>query len=109
MRFIAFCDVQKYLRYTTIKSYVCGIRFFDLTKGGFNPLENLYGQPLVSLQATLTGPKKKYTNYPKRIRLPFTCDILYKICLLLRRGFFDSYTSILIEAACVMAFFGFLR
>ncbi|CAG2237187.1 unnamed protein product [Mytilus edulis] len=109
MRFIAYCESNKHLRYSTIKSYLCGIRFYYLLKGGVNPLENFVGKPLPKLKSVLVGLKKKHAIMPKRIRLPITFDILYKMCFLLRNCIFDSYTDVLIEAACVTAFFGFLR
>ena len=82
MRFVVFCETQKHLRYATIKSYLCGIRYFFLQKGGYNPLENAYGKPLLGLKSILTGLKKKQTNYPKRTCLPITCSILYSMCSL---------------------------
>jgi hypothetical protein len=42
MRFIAFCETQKHLRYSTIKSYLCSICFFYLQKGGFITLEHFW-------------------------------------------------------------------
>ncbi|VDI03028.1 Hypothetical predicted protein [Mytilus galloprovincialis] len=55
MRFIAYCESNKHLRYSTIKSYLCGIRFFYLLKGGVNPLENFVGKPLPKLKSVLVG------------------------------------------------------
>jgi hypothetical protein len=109
MRFIAFCETQKHLRYSTIKSYLCSIRFFYLQQGGFNPLENLFGKPLPNLRIVLIGLKKKHSNFPKRVRLPITFDILHNMCTLLRKGVFNLFIDSLLEAACVIAFCGFLR
>jgi hypothetical protein len=50
MRFIAFCETQKHLRYSTFKSYLCSIRFFYLQQGGFNPLENFLANPYLILE-----------------------------------------------------------
>jgi hypothetical protein len=108
MRFIAFCETQKHLRYSTIKSYLCSIRFFYLQKGGFNPLEKFFGKPLPNLRIVLMGLKKKHSNFPKRVRLPITFDILHNMCTLLRKGVFNLFIDSLLEAACVIAFFGFL-
>ena len=38
MRFVAFCDEHKHLKYNTVKLYLCGIRFYYLKHAGFNPL-----------------------------------------------------------------------
>jgi hypothetical protein len=41
--------------------------------------------------------------------LPITFGLLRDICHLLRQMYFTPYTDILLEATCVMAYFGFLR
>ena len=109
MRFIAFCETQMHLRYSTIKSYLCSICFFYLQKGGFNPLENFFGKPLPNLRIVLMGLKKKHSDFPKRVQLPITFDILHKMYTLLHKGVFNLFIDSLLEAACVVAFFGFLR
>ena len=55
------------------------------------------------------GLKKKHSDFPKRVRLPITFDILHKMCTLLRKGVFNLFIDSLLEAACVVAFLGFLR
>ena len=94
MRFIAFCETQKHLRYSTIKSYLCSIRFFYLQKGGFNPLENFFGKPLPNLRIVLMGLKKKHCNFPKRVRLPITFDILHITCVPCSAKEFSTYLLI---------------
>lgn len=110
MYFVAHCDENLHLSYSTIKLYLSGIRFFYLKMKGFNPLENMSGQPSPCLQTILNGVKKKQAStHVKRTRLPITSSILCKICHLLHSGLFDMFTSSLLEAACTAAFFGFLR
>jgi hypothetical protein len=55
------------------------------------------------------GLKKKHSDFPKRVQLPITFDILHKMYTLLRKGVFNLFIDSLLEAACVVAFFGFLR
>lgn len=109
--FVAFCDEHLKLAYTTIKLYLSGIRYFYLRIKGFNPLQNSVGQNSACLQSILTGVKKKQSLYSisKRTRLPITLSILKKMCNLLRSGILDMFTSYMFEAACTVAFFGFLR
>ncbi|XP_062587031.1 uncharacterized protein LOC134248642 [Saccostrea cucullata] len=109
--FVAFCDDHLRLAYSTIKLYLSGIRYFYLRLKGCNPFQNNAGQNLICLQSVLTGVKKKQSMYavPKRSRLPITMSILTKMCQLLRSGIFDMFTSYMFEAACTVAFFGFLR
>ncbi|XP_061172148.1 uncharacterized protein LOC133181619 [Saccostrea echinata] len=80
--FVAFCDEHLKLAYSTIKSYLSGIRYFYLRLKGFNPFHISVGQNSFCLQSILTGVKKKQSRYaiPKRSRLPITMSILTKIC-----------------------------
>ncbi|XP_071158740.1 uncharacterized protein [Mytilus edulis] len=108
MRFVAFCDEHKSLKYSTIKLYLCGIRYYYLQYAGFSPLEQ-YGKPLLCLQSILNGLKKKQKGCVKRPRLPITMSLLYKMVMLLRNNFFSLFNNVMLEAACVVAFFAFLR
>ena len=108
MRFVAYCDEHKKLRHSTIKLYLCGIGFYYLKHGGFNPLTSS-GKLLECLSSILNGLKKKQGSIVKRQRLPITMPILSKMCSLLRMYVFGSFNSIMLEAACTIAFFGFLR
>lgn len=105
MRFVAYCDEHKNLKYSTVKLYLCGIRFYYLRFGGFNPIE-CNGRPMICLKTILTGLKKKVPNV-KRIRLPITVNILYRMCKLLRSNIFSNFVCVMLEAACVMAFLDF--
>jgi hypothetical protein len=109
--FVAHCDENLHLAYTTIKLYLSGIRYFYLRMKGFNPLESPSGFTLTCLHTILTGVKKKQSLHQmsKRTRLPITMSILHKICVLLQSGIFDTFTSGMLETACIVAFFGFLR
>ncbi|CAG2243511.1 unnamed protein product [Mytilus edulis] len=108
MRFVAYCAEHKQLCHSTIKLYLCGIRFHFLKYGGFNPLIS-FGKPLECLKTILIGLKKKQGSTVKRKRLPITMSILSKMCKLLHTCIFGNFNSIMLEAACTTAFFGFLR
>ena len=105
MRFVAYCDEHKNLKYSTVKLYLCGIRFYYLRFGGFNPIE-CNGRPMICLKTILIGLKKKVPNV-KSIRLPITVNILYRMCKLLRSNIFSNFVCVMLEAACVMAFLDF--
>jgi hypothetical protein len=107
--FCAFCSEKLQLRFSTIKLYLSGIRFYYLRNWGFSPLEGANGQGLQCLHTILTGIKKKQMDNVRTLRLPITADILRRMCLLLTAGTFTVFTDSLIQAACVVAFFGFLR
>jgi hypothetical protein len=109
--FVAHCDQYLHLAYTTIKLYLSGIRYFYLRIKGFNPLESSSGYTSTCLHTVLTGLKKKQSlcHVSKRTRLPITMSILHRICVLLQSGVFDHFTSSMLEAACTVAFLGFLR
>lgn len=98
--FVAYCTSRLHISYSTIKLYLCGIRFKclelnidypDLTK-------------LRRLKAILNGVKRTYKTKPKP-RYPITFDILKKVCLWLRQD--SSYEDLLLETMCTVAFFGF--
>ncbi|XP_062607287.1 uncharacterized protein LOC134269078 [Saccostrea cucullata] len=108
MRFAAFCDEHKQIKHSTIKLYLCGIRFFYLKQGGFNPMLK-DGKPLECLKTILVGIKKKQGSTSKCVHLPITMPILSQMCNLLKMSVFGYFNSFMLEAACVAAFFGFLR
>ncbi|CAC5380327.1 unnamed protein product [Mytilus coruscus] len=63
---------------------------------------------LYRLDALYRGIKKNEKKSTKP-RLPITFTILKDICQFLRKGYYTPYVDILLEAACVTAYFGFLR
>ncbi|CAC5368339.1 unnamed protein product [Mytilus coruscus] len=60
----------------------------------------------VKLTKTRNTENEKKSTKP---RLPITFTILKDICQFLRKGYYTPYVDILLEAACVTAYFGFLR
>ncbi|XP_048239850.1 uncharacterized protein LOC124136472 [Haliotis rufescens] len=105
IRFVAHCYRRMLLRYSTIKSYLCGIRFRYLQVGLPNPWTS---GSLIRLQTIVQGVKR-HQGLSTSPRLPITTPILAKIVMALNHGVFDPYTCGLLKAVCCLAFFGFLR
>lgn len=108
VHFATHCHINLRLKYSTIKLYICGIRYRFLEAGIISIFNSDCPSKLYRLEAVYKGIKKTEAQIT-RIRLPITFTILKKICLLLRKGMFSPYINCLMETACVIAFFGFLR
>ena len=106
--FVAYCIHGLKIKASTIKSYLCGVRFHYLRAGFNNPLESPEGQVYMRLHTILTGAKKIH-GQQRRPRLPITYNILHRMCHLLRCGVFTPFLDIMLETACTLAFCGFLR
>lgn len=107
--FVCYCaDILK-IRYTTIKLYLCGIRFYFIESHGRDPLCTLYGTPLHQLQYILRSIKRTQIPVPSR-RKPITADIVRDICHLLdSRSMYGNFTDCMMAACITLAFFAFLR
>lgn len=108
MYFVTHCAHSLRLSYTTIKTYLSGIRNAYIQLGLGDPLLDSNGTQLSRLQLIMRGIHKQQKTY-QRPRLPITVDILNNICILLQAGVFGKYTDKLLHTTCVLAFFGFLR
>jgi hypothetical protein len=106
--FVAYCFRHLNLQYSTIKLYLCGIRYKYLQSNVQSPFEKPDQSNLKKLALVLKSVKRLQGAMP-RIRLPITFDILEKICYRLRKGVFNNFVDCLIETTCTVAFFGFLR
>ena len=106
--FVCHCTSNLKLCYTTIKSYLAGIRNCYIKAGYNNPLCNSQGETCPRLELLLRGVKKEFSN-PTNTRLPITGYILRTVLRKLQCGLFGSYLDVLMQAACLLAFFGFLR
>jgi hypothetical protein len=106
--FIAHCFKNLKLKYGTIKLYLSAIRYHAgraaLLTPGANPFPEFSKQVEVIMRAV-----KKQTATPTRTRLPITFPILVRIFDLLQRGYFTPFWDLLLQTACVLAFYGFLR
>lgn len=106
--FVAHCHANLHITSTTIKSYLAGVRNHYITHGLGNPLCTNEGEPYHQLELIIRGIKK--TEVPRRVsRQPVTPDILLAICRSLQKGLFGPYMDQMMQAACLLAFFGFLR
>lgn len=105
--FVAHCFHSLTIRYSTIKLYLCGIRFMYLERGIVNPLGDT-STPLLRLEAIVRAVKK-VQGVSTFIRLPITVPILSQIITYLERGIFSVYEDILVQTMCSLAFFAFLR
>ena len=106
--FVVHCSDNLHLAFTTIKSYLAGIRNFYIAAGMNHPLQQSNGSPFLRLQLVLKGIRKQQSK-PSRPRLPITTFILRNIISILDQGIFGAYLDLLMKTACSMAFFGFMR
>lgn len=105
--FITFCHKRLYLRESTIRLYLAGIRYNYLKAGLPNPWQSQSGV-LVRVNLILKGIKRNQ-GISQRTRLPFTADIVFIMCSTLKAGLFTPFLDALMQAAVLIAFFGFLR
>ena len=103
--FVAYCFEHLKLKFTTIKLYLCGIRYSYMINGVESPFDKM---PLQRLHAALSGIKR-LQGLHRNPKLPITADILLKLCQCLDSGYFDYFTNTLMKAVLLVAYFGFLR
>ena len=103
--FVAQLDDEK-LKYSTIKTYLSGVRFLHIAEGHPNPFVGA----LPRLDYVLRGVKKREVEHGvvRKQRLPISPDILRRI-----QQVWSSAAAlpdtIMLWAACTLCFFGFLR
>ena len=103
MQFSTYCHQSLNLSYSTIKLYLCGIRYNYLIAGVANPFEG-QGNNFLQLQMLLKGIKRNTTS-SSRTRLPIDSTILYMLCKHLRKGVFNTFEDVMMETAYIVAFF----
>lgn len=106
--FVAHCQQNLQLAYSTIKMYLAGIRYHYISEGFENPCVDQTGNMYPKLSLMLKGIKKSQSSNSTQ-RGPITSSILMSMCHQLRSGFLSFYEDKLMLAACLTAFFGFLR
>lgn len=106
--FVAHCYSVLRISHSTIKLYLCGIRFQYLMTNVPSPFSDDTGRHVLRLQMILKAVKK---NCPRSVlrRYPITASVLTKICVTLKHGLFTPYTDFMLHTVCTVAFFGFLR
>ncbi|XP_063447153.1 uncharacterized protein LOC134726671 [Mytilus trossulus] len=84
--FIAHCFQILSLQYSTIKLYLCGIRYKYVQGNQNDPLQSAHNTPLIRLDYVLNSVKRlqKTKNH---IRLPITFEIFGKNCKLFEKRF----------------------
>ena len=107
--FIAHCYKTQKLRFTTIKLYLCGVRFAYLKTGVSCPLFRTDTDSYSLRITALIKATKRLQGQIKNPRHPITASVLSQMCFELQNGYVSPYTDCLLQAVCVMAFFGFLR
>ena len=103
---MAHCFSFLQLKYSTIKTYLAGIRFAYIKTSYQDPCCFVNGWPFLYLQTILKAVKKSQVV---KARLPITAEILSKMCNVLRSGFLGPYEDLVLETAFCLALFGLLR
>ena len=97
---------QQQLKHQTIKSYLSGIRFYQIFQSHPDP----FIKDMPKLHYVLRGIKSEQVkkDSPQHQRLPVTPTILHKIHqVLLRKP--NDFNNIMLWSAFLLCFFGFLR
>ena len=89
------------LRHSSIKVYLSAVRSLHVDQGFPDPLENC-----LRLQRVVRGIKRSQGALPSRPRLPVSSNILRIIYSAIDLKSFDD---VMFWAACLLAYFGFLR
>ena len=105
LSFVTYCVNHLHLQYSTIKLYLCGIRYNYLVETRDTIFET---SALPRVQAALTGIKR-LQGVRTSSKKPITRQVLKKLISSLSMGMLDSYTSLMLKAVMTTAFFGFLR
>lgn len=94
------------LRYSTIKGYLAGVKHLHLAEG----LPDPFGTGHQRLHYVLQGVRRREAGQGKgeRPRLPMTPELLRKLKAVWAKEAGDKDT-VMVWAACCVAFFGFLR
>jgi len=105
--YVTHCHKILRSRLSTIKLYICGVRFQYISAGLPSPFD-IHTNNLVRLQMVLKGIKRVESTHSS-VRYPITFSVLSAMCTKLRQGFFNANIDIMMETVCTVAFFGFLR
>ena len=107
MYFVTYCAHRLNLAFSTINTYLYGIRNWQIVYGFPDPLKDSIGKPLRRLERVLTGIKKLRPGVT-RVRLPITIDIMQLLVSFIHRGCFGVPENQMFLAAITLAFYGFL-
>ncbi|XP_046568163.1 uncharacterized protein LOC124276562 [Haliotis rubra] len=107
-QYVAYCFGEAKLQYSTVKSYLAGIRFTYL-KAGIQTVFDLVSCGALNQLQTLLHGYKRLQKPSISTRLPITYDVLTKIVLKLREGVLGPFNDLVMVVMSTTAFFGFLR
>ena len=102
--FIWYCMDVRHFKPTYIRGLVAGIQFNARCHNPSFP--SLFSNTAIKL--LLKGISKVAPPIPDH-RQPITLSVLHKMLSALRNGLFSPYTDSLLDAVCLLAFYGFLR
>ncbi|CAG2254632.1 unnamed protein product [Mytilus edulis] len=108
MHYATHCHENLKIKCSTIKMYICGLRYIYLQSGVQCLFTDCCSSKLLRLETIYRGIKKQEVKSSRK-RLPLTYDIIKNMITALHKGIFSPFVTALIEAACVVAYFGFLR
>lgn len=108
MHYATHCHENLKIKCSTIKMYICGLRYIYLQSGVQCLFTDCCSSKLLRLENIYRGIKKQEVKSFRK-RLPLTYDIIKNMITTLHKGIFSPFVTALIEAACVVAYFGFLR
>jgi hypothetical protein len=107
--FVAHCFKNLKLLHTTIKLYLCGIRFHYVRSNCEHPFNSAHESTILRLKMIMRTVKRIQGEHNPKQRLPITFQVLEIICNSLRSGVFSTFTDCMLETVCTVAFCGFLR
>ena len=102
INFIAYCQSLIGLKFWA------GVRHFRIAYANRNPLVDQYRYQLLRLHNVLQSVKNSDPKSARK-KLPMTYVLLAKMFNYLKNGIFNDVTDLVLQTACMVAFFGFLR
>ena len=108
--FVGHCFEVLKIQYSTIKQYICGIRYMCLKDDIPSPFQKSgKGEKSMARLSLFMNSVKRLQKQQPRPRLPITSDILRQLLTKLRSGFYSEFIDCMLETVCIVAFYGFLR
>ena len=103
--FVAHCFKNLKLLHTTIKLYLCGIRFHYVKSNCEHPFDSAHESTILRLNMIMRAVKRILGEHNPKQRLPTTFQVLEIICNSLRSCVFSTFTDCMLETVCTVAFF----
>ncbi|VDH99762.1 Hypothetical predicted protein [Mytilus galloprovincialis] len=91
--FVAHCYKNLRLLHTTIKLYLCGIRFYYIQSNCDHPFDYTNESTLLRLNMIMRAVKRIQGEHNSKPRLPITFQVLGRISNSLRAGVFSTFTD----------------